>query len=425
MGDRTFGGFGAGGGGGGGGATRNGLDFVFRPGVAAGGNVYTTCAALNAAVAAARGARRIFIDTTMGAAVWDATMDFGTEQGPVEVLGTKSVVGVTALTIADGANIRGVDTWTDIAVTCSSTVPVLDGPVADDIRYVFRGRTRVVCTGGAPLVKPTRIAGDVLSIVLEDDAQLASYGGQWVIEVPNSLYIRCEVRDRATLNAHTLKGSNRGNYVSRHGSYATASITQDGGSAWSYQEFNAYGVSYDPTVFGEGISANSVQGAIDYLKLQVWRASDFVAADAAAALGGGIYTVGSRIRLNRAREAVGVRFAWKCAVTTAVTARLRVAGSGTILATASVNVDVAGIYSVDFGSPVDLTSYVGQALSVDVYDGVNYWRVPSSTAHPARPMALDAGVTLIGYYYLAGNGNPTNLAGGEIYGVDLITRGGT
>lgn len=414
-----------GGGGGGGAVTRNGNDFVYRPGGTAGGNVYTSQATLNAAVAAARGARRILIDTTMGAAVWDTTMDFGTEQGPVEVLGTASVVGVTALTIADGANIRGVSRWTDLAITVTSTAAVCDGPVAADITVEFAGNTSVVCTGGAPLIKPTRFAGaSEIRIVMEDDASLDN-GGYAVVEVPALMGIRADARDRSQINAHTLKGSNRGNYVSRHGSYATASITQDGGSAWSYQEFNAYGVSYDPTVFGEGISANSVQGAIDYLKLQVWRASDFVAADAAAALGGGIYTVGSRIRLNRAREAVGVRFAWKCAVTTAVTARLRVAGSGTILATASVNVDVAGIYSVDFGSPVDLTSHVGQALSVDVYDGVNYWRVPSSTAHPARPMALDAGVTLIGYYHHAGNGNPTSSAGGEIYGVDLITRGGT
>lgn len=155
-----------------------------------------------------------------------------------------------------------------------------------------------------------------------------------------------------------------------------------------------------------------------------WRSSDFVNVDPTAAFGGGVYTVGSRIRVNKACDAMGVRFAWKCAATTSVTVRLRRSSSGVVLASASVNVDVAKIYSVNFAASVDLTPYLGVALSVDAYDGVNYWRVPTSTEHPVRPMALDAAVTLVGYYYVAGNGNPTSLAGSEIYGVDLVTRGG-
>lgn len=419
--NRGFGVIGGGGGGGGGGATRNGMDFVFRPGGAAGGNVYTSEVTLSAAVAAAYGARRVFVDTSMGVAIWESTMDFKTEQGPVEVLGTPSVVGVTALTLADGANIRGVSRWTDLDITVTSTTAVCDGPIATTYRVEFAGRTSVICTGGAPMIKPSRIApASDIWIVLSDDASFSN-GGYAVVEVPALLGIRADARDRASIGANTLKGSGRGNYVSRHGSYATASATQVG-TVWNYQEFTAIGVSYDATLIAEGIQAGSVQGAIDFLKQQVWRASDFVNVSPTAALGGGVYTVGSRVRVNRVREATGVRFAWHCAATTTVTARLRVAGSGTVLATATVDVDAAGIYTADFGAPVDLSSHLGVALSVDVYDGVNYWRVPTSTEHPARPMPLDAAVTLIGYYYIAGNGNP-NSAGAEIYGVDLITRG--
>ena len=119
--NRGFGVIGGGGGGGGGGATRNGMDFVFRPGGAAGGNVYTSDVTLSAAVAAAYGARRVFVDTSMGVAIWESTMDFKTEQGPVEVLGTDSVVATTALEIATGANIRGVSRWTDLDITVTST----------------------------------------------------------------------------------------------------------------------------------------------------------------------------------------------------------------------------------------------------------------------------------------------------------------
>lgn len=411
----------AGSGGGGGGATRNGLDFVYRPGGVESGNVYTSLVTLNAAVAAARGARRILIDTTMGAAVWDATMDFGTEQGPVEVLGTPSVSAVTALTIATGANIRGVDTWTDLAITVTSTAAVMDGPVAGDILYAFRGKTSVICTGGAPLVKPTRVSGNTLAIVLEDDASFSN-GGYAVAEVPNTYAIRCDVRDRATVGANTLKGSNRANFVSRHGSYATASATQVGGSSWSYQEFTAIGVSYDATLVAEGITAGSVQGAIDFLKQQVFRASDYVAADPGSALLGAARTAAARIRVNRAREATGIRIAWHCAVTTAVTCKLRTL-AGALIASASVNVDVAGIYFIEFAAPVDLTPYLGQVLSISAYDGVDTWNAIDAGAHPTVPMAVDAAVTLIGYWYAVGDANPTTVASPEVYGVDLVTRG--
>lgn len=412
----------AGSGGGAGGATRNGNDFVFRPGGVAGGNVYTSETTLNAAVAAARGARRILIDTTLGAAVWESTMDFGTEQGPVEVLGTPSVTGVTALTLADGANIRGVDTWTDLAITVTSTVPVMDGPVAGDILYAFRGKTSVICTGGAPLVKPTRIGGNTLAIVLEDDARFLN-GGYAVAEVPNTYAIRCDVRDRATVGANTLKGSNRANFVSRHGSYATASATQVGGSSWSYQEFTAIGVSYDATLVAEGIAGTSVQGAIDFLKQQVWRASDYVNVDGSAALdGAGARTAGAQIRVNRPREAMGIKFAWHKAVSGIATARLRDAG-GTVIASAAVDpVDAASVYYAEFAAPVDLTAYLGQVLSVSVYDGADAWGAPDTT-HPAKPNAADAAVTILGYVYAAGNANPTTAAGGTVYGVDLVTRG--
>jgi len=409
-----------GGGGGGGGVTRNGNDFVYQPGGVAGGNVYTSQATLNAAVAAARGARRILIDTTMGPAVWDATMDFGTEQGPVEVLGTDSVVATTALEIATGANLRGVSRWTDIAITVTSTSAVCDGPVAADITVEFAGNTSVICTGGAPLIMPTRVGASEIRIVMDDDASLDN-GGYAVVEVPALMGIRADARDRSQINANTLKGSGRGNYVSRHGSYATASATQVG-TVWNYQEFTAIGVSYDPNLIAEGMSATSVQGAIDYLKQQVWRASDYVAADPAAALAGAAFTVGARIRVNRVREALGIRIAWHRAVLGTVTCRLRTVAGGTVIATATVDVDVAGVYYAEFAAPVDLSTHLGVALSVDAYDGTDYWYA-TDAEHPTMPFPLDAGITHLGYYAFAGNGMPNVAAAPDVYGVDLVTRG--
>lgn len=409
-----------GGGGGGGAVTRNGNDFVYRPGGVAGGNVYTSQATLNAAVAAARGARRIFVDTTQGAAVWDSTMDFGTEQGPVEVLGTDSVVATTALEIATGANIRGVSRWADLAITVTSTAPVCDGPVAADITVEFAGNTSVICTGGAPLIMPTRAGASEIRIVMEDDAALDN-GGYAVVEVPALMGIRADARDRSQINANTLKGSGRGNYVSRHGSYATASATQVG-TVWNYQEFTATGTSYDATLVAEGIQAGSVQGAIDFLKQQVWRASDYVAADPGSALLGAARTAAARIRCNRVRQATGIRIAWHCAVTTTVTCKLRTM-AGTVIASAAVDVDAAGIYFAEFGAAVDLTPYLGQELSISAYDGVDTWNAIDAGAHPTYPLACDAAVTLVGYWYAAGDANPTTVAGNEVYGVDLVTRG--
>lgn len=419
--NRGFGVIGGGGGGGGGGATRNGMDFVFRPGGAAGGNVYTSEVTLSAAVAAAYGARRVFVDTSMGVAIWESTMDFKTEQGPVEVLGTPSVVGVTALTLADGANIRGVSRWTDLDITVTSTTAVCDGPIATTYRVEFAGRTSVICTGGAPMIKPSRIApASDIWIVLSDDASFSN-GGYAVVEVPALLGIRADARDRASIGANTLKGSGRGNYVSRHGSYATASATQVG-TVWNYQEFTAIGVSYDPNLIAEGMSATSVQGAIDYLKQQVWRASDYVAADPAAALAGAAFTVGARIRVNRVREALGIRIAWHRAVLGTVTCRLRTVAGGAVIATATVDVDVAGVYYAEFAAPVDLSTHLGVALSVDAYDGTDYWYA-TDAEHPTMPFPLDAGITHLGYYAFAGNGMPNVAAAPDVYGVDLVTRG--
>lgn len=411
-----------GGGGGGGGVTRNGNDFVYQPGGTAGGNVYTTQATLNAAVAAARGARRILIDTTQGAAVWDTTMDFGTEQGPVEVLGTKSVAATTELTFENGANLRGPFIFTDLDINVNNTdAPVCDGPSANILTYSFRGDTTIACNGSQPFIKPTRIAGGRMYIELRDRAMFLN-GGNPIVEMPNGYGAYVDVHDQATLAANTVKGSNQGNYVRRHGSYATASATQPGGSVWNYQELTATGTSYDAGLVAEGINAGSVQGAVDYLKQQVWRAYDYVNVDGAAALDGVARTVGAQIRVNRVREALGIKFAWHKAVSGIATARLRDAG-GTVIASAAVDpVDAASVYYAEFAAPVDLTPYMGQVLSVSVYDGADAWGAPNAT-HPAQPNAADAAVTILGYVYAAGNANPTTAAGATVYGVDLVTRG--
>jgi hypothetical protein len=126
--------------------------------------------------------------------------------------------------------------------------------------------------------------------------------------------------------------------------------------------------------------------------------------------------------VNRVREATGIRIAWHCAVTTAVTVKLRTL-AGTVIASASGLVDVAGIYFIEFAAPVDLTPYLGQELSISAYDGTDTWNAVDAGAHPTYPLAVDAAVTLVGYWYAAGDANPTTVAGNEVYGVDLVTRG--
>ena len=97
--------------------------------------------------------------------------------------------------------------------------------------------------------------------------------------------------------------------------------------------------------------------------------------------------------------------------------------AGTVIASAAVDVDAAGIYFAEFGAAVDLTPYLGQELSISAYDGVDTWNAIDAGAHPTYPLACDAAVTLVGYWYAVGDANPTTVAGNEVYGVDLVTRG--
>lgn len=402
---------------------RPGTDFVWRPGGTTGGNVYATFAELVVAVAATRGARRIFIDTSLATADIAAPGDFIGAQGPVEWCGARSSSG-SAVTLHDGAAVKGVSTFTDIILASDAATPVFVDSLAVPMEYVFRGYTLVSADGTAALFTPVHVAGrKVVRITLRDNAFF--FGGIPIFEMADALdEPRILVHDTATLDGAAVKTRTGGSRILRFGGHTTVNPTQStaGAGSWTLYDFDALTTSYDAGLVPIGITASSVQGAIDYLKQQVWRASDFVNVDAGAGFLGAANTAGVKLRVNRLRTATGALIAWNCAAPTLVTVNLRDAG-GTVRATGSTTISAPGIYQIDFVTPLNLAAYLGTDMTLSVFDGADTWSAPIGASHPARPMALDAAVTLVGYVADAGNVNPTTPDLVNAYGVDLITTG--
>lgn len=207
-----------------------GESFIYQPGGTAGPNTFVTESALESAVAASSGYRRILVDTTYGAAVFSSVLNFDKTKGPVSLESFLSGVPQT-VTFQTGAVLSGIYKFRDLNMVTTSNAPVFDEvlPNAGAVDYSFEGKTTVDTSGAtAPLVKTSMAAGTGTARVnLRDEAVLSGASTKEAFEAAANVTATYTAYDRSNFASNSLR--NVQNYtLNKVGPFAQGSATQTG-----------------------------------------------------------------------------------------------------------------------------------------------------------------------------------------------------
>lgn len=199
------------------------------------------------------------------------------------------------------------------------------------------------------------------------------------------------------------------------GSQAQGDIIYYNGSSWTRLGAGTSG----QVLKTNGTGANPSWGSMQFYYL-----SDMAYADSGTTTANdGPITVGVQFRVIKAKSCTGIRVCWKIPSGTATTTvKLRRANgtllaSGTFLATTTKT-----IYTVTFGSPVDLSSYIGEYLTAAVYAPSDSTYMVDSSRLPLGGTAdvlVGDGTLYLQSCYAYNDANPTNYSG-AYYPVDPI-----